>query len=117
MEKRIPNPKRGEVLLELSGEPYLVRYPFSAMQELKAEFGKSVMKKFQEQGEDVDLADLATVIGVGLRHGGNPIEAKALLDLLDMAHVQDYTKVLAAALGSKVEETDSTEDPTTGTNS
>lgn len=99
MSHKVPNEDRGEYLIVIGGEEFIIRYPLGAMKALDQKFKGGFQKKFA--GDDFNSADIGFVLFIGLKYGGNDLDEDTVLDMLDMPHLADYIEVLEDALGGK----------------
>ena len=93
------NYARGEIDVELEGRPYVLRFSFNAMRELREHFKKPIQVYLTEKGENLDVEDIAQIFKSDLKAGGHDVTLEALFDMLDMPHMGYYIEKIGEAFG------------------
>lgn len=77
------NPKRGEIDAVLNGERYVLRLSLGGLAELEAYFKAEnlhdLMARFA--GGKIAAQDIITILGIGLKGGGNPLSDQVLQNI------------------------------------
>lgn len=74
------NPYRGEVALELDGKPHVLRFTWSALVQLRADFGSDFDTRLSAAMLDLDLEAIAKALAIGLRHAHPDITPARVMD-------------------------------------
>lgn len=96
----MPNPRRGEVALDLAGRRFTLRLTLGALAELEEAFAVDGLAALGERlaGGSVRSRDLVALLGVAIRGGGVAIDDHAVADLADAADLPTITDALARLL-------------------
>lgn len=104
------NKLRGETLVTLAGKEYKARLTMNSIMTLEASVGMGVLKLAQKMGEgDIMLSHIIKVLTPALRGGGNDVQEKDVINLVQEAGLVNATRAVAELLAASLTDSNSEE--------
>jgi len=98
----MPNPKKAQVPITLSGETYLLRFDMNAVAELEATLGKPVHKIFGNLADDVGVNLMRTLLFHGLHAKQPNLTVSDVGDLMQFEEMGSYGEAIGRAISLAV---------------
>lgn len=106
----MPNKLRGEVLINLAGTEYKARLTMHGIMGIEANIGMGLLALAQKMGEgDIMVSQLIKVLTPALRGGGNDLQEKDVINLVQEAGLVKATGAVAQLVAEALSDTTSEE--------